>query len=261
MIGATVGLDGVVAIDVFTYVAAAGLTMLIGVTSHPASSDTSIRILSLHSLINEWREGIRVIWHERTVRTLFIANSFPAIGESVMSVLYIPFVLEVLRGDSLHVGGLMSAQAIGGILGGITIASIATRVKTYRLLGISAVLFGLVDLLLFNYSTFFPGIALAYALIMLAGPLAVGIGASHDTLIQSSVEDAYRGRVFGTFGLTTSLFSLVGIALAGAAGDTFGIVPVINVQGYAYLLLGTICLVALRERYPRRMTVTPTHTG
>lgn len=241
------GMNGVVLIDVLTYLTAAGLSALISMTSHPGKTGDASRI-SIRRVYDEWRDGLQLIGRQRTVRVLFALNIFPSIGESTMYVLFVPFVTEVLRGDALHVGGLMSAQAVGGIIGGIVIGTVAQRVSTARLLGVSALIFGFVDLALFNYSTFFSGIAIAYVLIAFAGPLAVGMGASYNTLLQTHVADAYRGRVFSTISLTGSLVTLVGIAFAGFAGDVVGIVPVINTQAYAYMLLGVGCLLLFREK-------------
>jgi MFS family permease len=255
LVAALVGIEGVVAIDALTYIVAAVLAALISVTSHPGKSDTSVSLLSPAKIFTEWLESVRLIWREKTVRTLFVANIFPAIGESVMYVLYVPFVTEILHGDSVHVGGLMSAQAIGGIFGGLVISWIAPRMKTYQLLGFSAVIFGLLDFALFNYSTFFSSIVPAYFFILAVGPFAVGIGAGYSSLFQSHVDDAYRGRVFGTFSLTSSVFTLVGIVIAGFAGDSLGIVPVINVQSYAYILMGVICLVGLGRKVVQKVAV------
>lgn len=249
-VAAIFGLAGVIFLDIVTYVIAAGLTGLISVTSHPGQDANTTNRLSAERLLAELGDGLKLIWHEKSVRALFIINILPAIGESVMYVLFIPFVTEILQGGSLHVGGLLSAQAVGGIIGGVIISWVATHMKMHRLLGLSALIFGFVDLALFNYSTFFTGIALAYGLLILAGPLAVGIGAGYNTLLQIGVSDGYRGRVFGTFSLITSLFTLVGIPLAGIAGDTIGIVPVINIQAYVYILTGIICLIVLPDQTP-----------
>ena len=77
------------------------------------------------------------------------------------------------------------------------------------------------------------------------------MGAGYNTLIQGHVADAYRGRVFGTIGLTQSLFALVGVAIAGFATDSVGIVPIINIQGYGYILMGILCLVTSGTRSGR----------
>jgi MFS family permease len=255
LVAPLLGLGGVVVVDVVTYVAAALLTALISTTSHPGKQKNDIipgAPTGLRKIFHEWSEGMRFIWRDRTVRILFFLQAIPSIGESIMSVLYVPFITEVLRGGTEHVGGLMSAQAVGGIIGGAVISWFATRFKTARLLGWSAVLFGLADFALFNYFHFFSGAALAYVFIMLAGPLAVGMGASYNTLIQENVADEYRGRVFGAFGLTSAVFTLVGIAIGSFGGNVFGIVPVINIQAYGYMLIGITCLLAFREGVARR---------
>lgn len=254
LVAPLLGLDGVVAFDVITYLAAATLTTLISVTSHPGKQkhEEASGAFNLRHLFDEWAEGMRFIWRDRTVRILFFLQAIPSIGESVMSVLFVPFVTEILRGGTEHVGGLMSSQAIGGLIGGALISTIAPRMKTARLLGWSAVLFSLADFGLFNYFQFSSSILFAYGFILLAGPLAVGMGASYNTLIQENVADSHRGRVFGAFGLTSSVFTLVGIALGSFGGDTFGIVPVINIQAYGYLLVGVICLLAFREGVVRQ---------
>ncbi|QPC81890.1 MFS transporter [Phototrophicus methaneseepsis] len=247
LVAPLLGLNGVVFIDVVTYVGAAILTAFINVTSHPGKRDLDAALAS-RSLLKEWVDGIQLIWRKPNMRILFLLNIPPAIGESVMYVLLVPFVTVVLQQESFHVGGLMSAQALGGLTGGMLIGWLSLRMKTSRLLGYSALAFGFVDLALFNYSQFFSGVALAYVLIFLAGPLVVMVGASFHTLIQTEVADSHRGRVYSTITLTRSSFVLVGIALTGLADEALGIVPVINVQAYAYMLVGIGALLLLRER-------------
>jgi hypothetical protein len=121
-------------------------------------------------------------------------------------------------------------------------------VTPYQLLGPCAILFGAIDLIIFNYPVFLPGIAVALVLFVLVGIPAAGFGASFSTLLQSNVEDAYRGRVFGAFDTTFALMMLVGMGFASITGDIFGIVPVINVQGFGYVAAGLLALVMLRPR-------------
>lgn len=242
------GLSGVVVVDAMTFLVAGLLAGLISVTSHPGKSNSDDNTNPFRKVAKQWSEGLKVIWHTRTVRILFFLNILPALGESTMYVLFVPFVTEILKGGAFHVGDLMSAQAVGGILGGMVIGWVSLRVKTYRLLGVSAMLIGCFDLVIFNYPTFLPGVTLAYMMFVLAGPASIGFGAGYATMIQTHVDDAYRGRVFGTMTLLASIFTLAGIAVAGFAGDQIGIVPVINTQVIAYLLFGLICLLMLREK-------------
>jgi predicted MFS family arabinose efflux permease len=254
---ALTGLHGVVWIDVLTYLAAAFLAGLISVTSHPGKTEAA-QPFSPGKIVHEWLEGIRLVWRDGVVRVLLVGVALISIGESIIFVLYVPFVTEVLHGDTLHVGGLMSAMAVGGIIGGLVIGWIAPRVRTTLLLGGSAVLFGLFDLALFNYYPFYPEIALAYVLIALVGPLAVWMGASFSTLMQQNVADAYRGRVSGTFALIEAIFMLIGAVVVGIAADRIGIIPVISIQGVVYVLMGALVLLALHRKSPVSPTLTLT---
>jgi MFS family permease len=254
LIVAQFGAGGAIIVDIVSFLIAAGLIGLIRTTSHPGKTTVTMPHASLSRIGHEWLEGVRLIWREKTLRVLFLSTPLISVGESVMSVLYVPFVTDVLRGSSADVGGLMSAQAVGGVIGGVIITSVSARIRAFRLLGISAISFGLLDLALFNYTTFLPGssILLGYVFILLVGPFSVALGAGYNTLIQSATDDAYRGRVFATLGLTGALSALPGIGIAVLFGEYAGIVPVINIQGYVYILMGLIVLIVLRSAQSRR---------
>lgn len=247
VVASSAGVGGVVIVDMLTYVIAAALVALISVTSHPGKVEGAENTFSFRKIVNEWREGLRLIWRNRTIRILFILNTIPAIGESIMYVLFVPFVTEILRGDTVQVGGLTSAQAVGGIVGGMLVSRVAPRIKTYRLLGYGLIGIALCDFVLFNYFHFVSGVALGYVMFILAGPTSIAIGAGRQTLFQENVEDKYRGRIFGTFSVTASVFMLVGIVIVGLAEDRFGIVTLLNLDVAGYALMGVLALLLLRD--------------
>ena len=242
------GLPWVVLIDAGSFLTAA---LLIGLIRQPkrAATATSQPVSAL-SFMAIWRDllaGLQLILRERLVTILFAIAAITAVGEGVISVLFIPFVTRVLGGEALELGWLMSAQAIGGLLGGVIIARLGTRIKPRALLGLSSIVFGLIDLAIFNYPAFFPGIAIALVLFVMVGLPSAAFGASYSTLLQSIVEDEYRGRIFGALNTTFALLMLGGMGLASVAGDVLGIVPVINIQGYGYVLAGVLALALLRR--------------
>jgi MFS family permease len=253
MIVAVVGLGGVVMIDVLTYLIAAALLALITVTSKPENpAEVSVQSAFAKTKI-EWLDGLRYIKNRPIVRILFICIAITSIGEGVMSTLFVPFVHNVLRGEAVHVGWLVSAQAVGSLLGGVVIGWIGVRSQPQRLLAVGALLLGIIDLMIFNYSRFLPGVLPALVLFIIVGIPVVALVTGFDTLLQTSVEDRFRGRVLGAFGTTTSLFALFGTVFAGATGDIIGIVPVINIQAFGYLIVGIICLFVFRGlRIPAR---------
>jgi MFS family permease len=173
---------------------------------------------------------------------LFTIAAITSVGEGVLSVLFVPFVTDVLRGDALELGWLMSAQAVGGLLGGVLLARVGSRLEPVRILGPSAILFGLIDLAIFNYPAFFTGFVIALILFIVVGLPGAALSAGFSTLLQNGVADAYRGRVFGALNTTSALLMLSGMGLASVAGDVVGIVPVISIQGFVYVLAGLLAL-------------------
>ena len=254
------GLPGVVLLDSASFAIAAALIALITVTSKPerdptVSQDGAAPWLSVW---REWLAGLRLIRRERALATLIGVTAITAFGEGIFGVLIIVFVNQVLHGGALELGWLMSGQAIGGLLGGVVVGWVGHRLPPALLLGGSALLFGLGDILIVNAPAFFPSVLLTVILFILVGVPGVGFSTSMSTLFQTLVADEYRGRVFGAFGTTLSLLSLGGMAFAGTAGDLLGAVPVLNIQGGGYVLVGVLVLLLVRPALrARQAAATP----
>jgi len=249
------GLRGVVVIDALTYLVAAVLIFFISVTSQPVqATDSSASIAqAFKTVFQQWREGLQFIRHNLVVRTMFICNALMGIGEGVVGVLFVPFVTTVLHGEAIQLGWLMSAQAVGGILGSFVIGWVGSRMLPLRLFTISAILFGLIDLLIFNYSAFASGIGIGLVLFVLVGIPVIGTFTSFNTLLQTHVEDGYRGRVFGAFGTTFAIFSVLGMQIAGSMADSVGIVPIINIQAIAPIAAGLLAWIGLRQYFAKTL--------
>lgn len=239
-----VGLTGVALVDAATYLIAALLIALIRQTPRAASTSPSEQTGrgSFMAIWHEWLAGLRLMRGHRLLLGLFTIAAITAIGEGVLSVLFVPFVTDVLHGQALELGWLMSAQAVGGLLGGVLLARVATRLEPATILGPSAIVFGLIDLAIFNYPAFFTGFTIALILFIVVGLPAAAVGAGFSTLLQNNTTDSYRGRVFGALSTTMALLMLAGMGFASFAGDKFGIVPVINIQGFVYVLAGLLAI-------------------
>jgi hypothetical protein len=98
----------------------------------------------------------------------------------------------------------------------------------------------LIDLVIFNYPRIWPQFEIALGLFILVGLPAAGMGASMSTLLQRSVADEYRGRIFGAYSTTFALLTLSGMLFASVLGTQLGIVAVISVQGVVHVLAGVI---------------------
>lgn len=254
------GLAGVVAFDLASYLIAALLIAFMQLPIIIAAKVPRERpplAVTLRVLGSEWREGLRVISRRRTVALLVGTRTLTSLGEGVFSVLLAPFVAEVFRGGALELGWVLSAQAVGGIAGGVAIGWLGGRIAPAYLLGFGALLLGLIDLVIFNYPAFLPGITLALVLMVVAGIPASSFGAGYATLMQTNVADKLLGRVFGAVGTTSACAMLFGMATAGVMGDRIGVVPVLNIQGVVYVTAGIIVLALVR---PRRAKISSLQT-
>jgi MFS family permease len=130
----------------------------------------------------------------------------------------------------------------------MVIGRIGSRIATRRAFGLSAVVFGCFDLLLFYYPLFVSGIVLAIVLMILAGLPTAAMGIGQQTLLQTAVADAYRGRLFGALNTTGALSRLLGAVIAGVLGDRLGIIPILTMQGVGYILGGVMVLFMLSSR-------------
>ena len=145
---------------------------------------------------------------------------------------------------------MASAQAVGGLIGGLLIGRVSRLVRPVYLIGLSGIVLGLVSLALINVTALPIDASLwlpaALLLKLLQGVPIMGLFVSVDTLLQQSVADRYRGRIFGAYGAISALTMLGGQAAASLLGDQVGLVPVLNWMGIMYLLAGVCALALLR---------------
>ncbi len=207
------------------------------------------------SVWGELKDGIGYIRQRRTVSTLLSLESIAFLGEGVMSVMFVVWVADVVGGGARELGWLMSGQAVGGLIGGALLGLVASRVAPVKLLGFGAILFGMLDLVLFNYPRFLEGAWIGVVIIAVVGLPAVAYGAGFTTLLQQSVEDAYRGRVFGVLGTLGSTVQVAGTLLAGVLGGLLGPLILLNIQGGSYVLVGVLALALLPRAMMRQSEV------
>lgn len=247
------GVVGVALIDAATFLLAAALIALISGTfkplKSPADDDPASVGQAWAAVPREWLAGLQLIRRQRVVTILFALIAITSLGEGVFAVLFVVFVNRILGGGAQEIGWLMSAQAVGGMIGGLLVGWIGNKASSIALIGLGALAFGLIDLAIFNYPTFFPGFTPALVLFVAVGIPGVAMMTGMNTLLQSVVADEYRGRIFGTYGMTGALLALIGATLAGTLGDRIGTVTLLNIQGGVYVVAGLLVPILLRRAH------------
>ena len=195
-------------------------------------------------LLREWRDGLRLIWHQPVLRALLLFFVITRIGEGLTITLFVPWTTDALHSDSAGYGALLSTQAIGGFAGAFVIGRLGSRIDPLRLLIGSALLFGLIDLGLFTYPAVFPHIEPALVVMVIVGVPGAGMMAAISTLQQTLAADSHRGRVIGAMAALGSLGSLVGAVSAGFLGEFLPVVLLLVVQGSGYVI-GSLVVSAM----------------
>ena len=240
------GLRGVVIADAVSFLLAGTLIAAIATTSVPTKehlADTGPWV----ALRREWVAGLRVIRSSRALLVVFGVMAISSLGEGVMGTVFWVFVEEALDGGTQEAGWLMSAQAVGGLIGSLLVGGWARRMSPLGLVGWGAIGLGLTDLLLFNYPAVISGIWLGLVLLCLAGFPVTAFATGFTTTVQTEAEDAYRGRVFGALNTTMGVLMIAGAAIAGPAAERFGAVAVLTIQALAYPIAGVFALTVMGQ--------------
>jgi predicted MFS family arabinose efflux permease len=140
------------------------------------------------------REGFVYVTTHGETRTLLLLLAGSSLFGTAYLTLMPVFARDVLHGGSDALGFLMAAVGAGALLGAIGISRVPQH-ALQRMPFASAVAFGLA-LIAFSQSTSW---SLSLVLLVAAGLGMMGQGVSTNTLLQSSIADAMRGRVMAYY--------------------------------------------------------------
>jgi MFS family permease len=245
------GLPGLVIGDAVSFLLGAALLSL--VRPRPLSPPTGP--VSSPGVVGEWVEGLRVVAGDRGLRWGLVVDGLAAVAQGIFTVLFVLFVTRELGGDGADVGLLRGVQAIGGLVGGVLVVGLARRLEAGRLLGVSLLAFGLIDLAIWNGPVLTTATWLYLGLFAAAGIPGIAFLTGLTALVQERTDDAFLGRVFATYYGSFNGLTGVGMLLAGLLGDSVGVVAVLNGQAGLYLLAGLVAVATLGRRprpgYPR----------
>ena len=241
LIVATGGLLAVTIIDAVTFLISAALIWSIRTERTRASRAVPLEQEAANAwrrLVAEWRDGLRVIWHQPVLRALLVFFTITRIGEGLTATLFVPWVTDALRSDSAGYGALLSTQAIGGLAGAVVIGRMAGRASPLVLVIAGSLTFGLIDLGLFTYPALYPHIWPALIVMVIVGVPGAAMMAGYHTLEQTLGGGRHRGRVIGAMGAVAGVGSLLGAIGAGILGESVPIIPLLVVQGSGYVIGG-----------------------
>jgi len=224
---AAVGEGWCFAVDALSYVAVILSILAMRFTPHV---ENPIPVALLRDLGAAWRYVIDSV----PIRSTLLLLAIVSIAGVPYTVLMPVIAAQELHGGPNTMGILMGASGVGALLGGIYLASRSTVVGLGRVMLIGTLTFG-VTLVLFSLVK---TVWLAAPLLAFAGAGFIVQMASTNTIIQTIVEERFRGRVMAFY--TMAFFGTVpiGSLLSGLAAEHVGAPMTIRMGGMICFVSG-----------------------
>lgn len=187
-------------------------------------------------------DGLRYIWGQPTVLLLLVLGTLPfVLGQPYMGMLPV-FAKDVLRIGSEGLGLLMTASAVGAVIGSLAISGLGDfRRKGLVMVG-AVIVFGL-GVTAFALT---PWPLVAGLLLFFIGACFQVYGTTNAALVLLIVPAEYRGRVLGVYQMDRGFIPL-GTFVAGAIAEGMGAPVTVALMG-GMLALAAAAVMALSPR-------------
>jgi len=188
--------------------------------------------------LGELREGFTYLRHTPSIAKVILMLA-------AMSLLVIPYVTllpiyakVIFKGNASTFGYIDSFIGLGAISGALYLATRThgTGYTRRRILWVNTLIFG-AGLILFSYTTSFP---LAMVFAMLSGFGMMAQTTITNTIIQTSVAPAMRGRVISYFAMAYFGMQPLGSLLVGTITQYIGAPATMLIEGLAALVVVAI---------------------
>jgi predicted MFS family arabinose efflux permease len=200
------------------------------------------------NILGELKEG--VLYVKDTPSIAFVLGMLALISLFVLpfTSLMPVYAKDIFHGTASTFGVIDSAIGLGAFSGAIFLASLRPGTNLSKVLAINTFVFG-IGLLLFSHAAFYP-LALVFVTIAAFGMMSqITIS---NTLIQTTVDPAMRGRVISLYAMAFFGMQPLGGLVIGAISQHIGVQDTIMGEGFIALLIGILHVWFLRRRRLRQ---------
>jgi MFS family permease len=246
---ASIGLQGVILVDIGSYLLAAFLMYLIRVptfTKELLPYEESSAKAALRKFWVEFTGGLKVVRDMPALSRIFVILVIAMLGDSILTVLLVPFFQDVVGVGSTEYGMVLTVRGLAGILGGLVMGQIGSRFAPNKLIPFGLITTGIGIVIIVFWPVYLVSLAL---LILVSVPMMAWL-ISSQTWLQTHSPREFIGRVFGAYGTLSALLMLIGMSFASGLGDTLGISNTLYFGGGIYILSGVLAAVLLRSIRP-----------
>ena len=205
------------------------------------------------NILGELKEGF--VYIKRTPAISFVLSMLALISLFVLpfSTLIPVYAKDIFHGTASTFGVIDSFIGLGAFAGAIFLASLKAGRNLRKILAINTFVFG-AGLVLFSHTTLYP-VALLFAVIAAFGMMSqITIT---NTLIQTTVNPAMRGRVISIYAMAFFGMQPLGGLLIGFVSEHIGVKNTVMAQGIIALLIGLLHVRFLQRRNLRKVNAVP----
>lgn len=201
------------------------------------------------NIFGELKEGFQYIRKTPSISYVLIMLALISLFVLPFSTLIPVYAKDIFKGTASTFGVIDSVIGLGAFSGAIFLASLKPGRNLRRILAISTLVFG-AGLVLFSHSTYYP-VALVFAAISGFGMMSqITIS---NTLIQTTVDPAMRGRVISFYAMAFFGMQPLGGLLIGTLSQLIGTPDTVMIQGFITLLIGFLLFRFLRKAKEKRL--------
>jgi MFS family permease len=201
------------------------------------------------NIFGELKEGFQYIRKTPSISYVLMMLALISLFVLPFSTLIPVYAKDIFKGTASTFGVIDSVIGLGAFSGAIFLASLKPGRNLRRILAISTLVFG-AGLVLFSHSTYYP-LALLFAAISGFGMMSqITIS---NTLIQTTVDPAMRGRVISFYAMAFFGMQPLGGLLIGTLSQLIGTPDTVMIQGFITLLIGFLLFRFLRKAKEKRL--------
>lgn len=195
---------------------------------------------------HELSEGIAIIFKNKAIKLMALIGMYLTFAMAMQGPLMYIFLIQSLKmapaAANKAWGILLSSSGIGAIIGSLVIGVLVKKHKNRFKLFLNVLLFDATFFTLFVINTYFP---MSVALFAFLGCIGTASSIILNTVIQNTVDDNKRGKVFSTINMFNSPISILSI-FVGTTAAAF-----ITAKSVLLIAAGLEFLIAIGVRFTK----------
>lgn len=222
-------------LNALSFIAVIGSLLMMRLPEYTAKIRTT-------NVYGELKDGFAYIRRTPSIALTLIMLALISLLVLPFSTLIPVYAKDIFKGTASTFGVIDSAIGLGAFCGAIFLASLKPGKNLRKILAINTFVFG-IGLVLFSHSTNYP-LALLFATLSGFGMMSqITIS---NTIIQTTVDPAMRGRVISFYAMAFFGMQPLGGLLVGAVSQWVGTPDTVLAQGIITLLIGGLLYRAIR---------------